>query len=208
MDIVLPAEVEYDIGSSEVAAFEGFEMTGKSYLAKQVHQKWPSVMYRPDWEGSLNDKVVRRGNRYIPGLVVVDLFKSILRRYCQPSLLIIDRWLAVSYVYRILYEQPSDCADLDEMVKSFRTAANGLRVVILHKSHADKSDAKFLYEKSLLSDHDDKYDQFASFEDYWKKYNIFNDAYLEFYQTKCPFPVYDLASIDNRILHEWRIDNE
>lgn len=204
MDLVLPEKLSTDIGSVDILVFEGFEMTGKSYLAKQVHDQWPSALYRPDWEGALSDKVVRRGNRFIPGLVVLDLLRSIREAHCQPPMIILDRWLAVSYVYRVLYGQASDCSNLEDMVESFKLAASPFNVVIVHKSHADKADAQRMFSTSVQdSDHSDQYDRFSSFEDYWQKYNQFNSEYLKFYEDKCPFHTYELSSYGNIILHEW-----
>ena len=74
----IPDELLSAIDNADVVVFEGFEMTGKSYLAKQVNQKYASILYRPDWEGAMTDRVVKRGNRFIPGLAVLGLWKQLM----------------------------------------------------------------------------------------------------------------------------------
>ena len=111
----IPEELLLAIDNADVVVFEGFEMTGKSYLAKQVNQKYASILYRPDWEGAMTDNVVRRGNRFIPGLAILGLWKQ-LSASVGPKRLLIDRWMAVSYVYQIQYNQPTDAVSLDELV--------------------------------------------------------------------------------------------
>ena len=41
----IPDELLSAIDNADVVVFEGFEMTGKSYLAKQVNQKYASILY-------------------------------------------------------------------------------------------------------------------------------------------------------------------
>lgn len=188
------------IDNADVVVFEGFEMTGKSYLAKQVNQRYDSILYRPDWEGAMNDQVVKRGNRFIPGLAILGLWKQLLESG-NPKRLLIDRWMAVSYVYQIQYNQSTDATNLDELVKAHILAADGINLVMIHKQHSSVEEAREMYEMSLKSlDHSDIYDHFSSFEDYYKAYQKFNDSYLKFYEECCPFPTYILSSLGNRIL--------
>lgn len=196
----IPEELLLAIDNADVVVFEGFEMTGKSYLAKQVNQKYASILYRPDWEGAMTDNVVRRGNRFIPGLAILGLWKQ-LSASVGPKRLLIDRWMAVSYVYQIQYNQPTDAVSLDELVKAHILAADGLNLVMVHKQHSSVEEAREMYELSLKSaDHSDIYDRFSSFEDYYEAYRKFNDSYLKFYEECCPFPTYILSSLGNRIL--------
>jgi hypothetical protein len=178
----IPEELLLAIDNADVVVFEGFEMTGKSYLAKQVNQKYASILYRPDWEGAMTDNVVRRGNRFIPGLAILGLWKQ-LSASVGPKRLLIDRWMAVSYVYQIQYNQPTDAVSLDELVKAHILAADGLNLVMVHKQHSSVEEARDMYELSLKSsDHSDIYDRFNSFEDYYEAYRKFNDSYLKFYE--------------------------
>ena len=196
----IPDELLSAIDNADVVVFEGFEMTGKSYLAKQVNQKYASILYRPDWEGAMTDRVVKRGNRFIPGLAVLGLWKQLMESGNTKRLLI-DRWMAVSYVYQIQYNQPTDATSLDELVKAHILAASGLNLVMIHKQHSSEEEARKMYEMSLKSlDHSDIYDHFSSFEDYYKAYQKFNDSYLRFYEECCPFPTYILSSLGNNIL--------
>lgn len=196
----IPEEVLVAINNADVAVFEGFEMTGKSYLARQINQRYDSILYRPDWEGAMNDQVVKRGNRFIPGLAILGLWKQLLESG-NPKRLLIDRWMAVSYVYQIQYNQSTDATNLDELVKAHILAASGLNLVMIHKQHSNEEEARKMYEMSLKSlDHSDIYDHFSSFEDYYKAYQKFNDSYLRFYEECCPFPTYILSSLGNRIL--------
>lgn len=196
----IPEEVLVAINNADVAVFEGFEMTGKSYLAKQINQRYDSILYRPDWEGAMNDQVVKRGNRFIPGLAILGLWKQLLESG-NPKRLLIDRWMAVSYVYQIQYNQSTDATNLDELVKAHILAADGMNLVMIHKQHSSAEEAREMYEMSLKSlDHSDIYDHFSSFEDYYKAYQKFNDSYLKFYEECCPFPTYILSSLGNRIL--------
>lgn len=196
----IPEEVLVAISNADVAVFEGFEMTGKSYLAKQINQRYDSILYRPDWEGAMNDQVVKRGNRFIPGLAILGLWKQLLESG-NPKRLLIDRWMAVSYVYQIQYNQSTDATNLDELVKAHILAADGMNLVMIHKQHSSVEEAREMYEMSLKSlDHSDIYDHFSSFEDYYKAYQKFNDSYLKFYEECCPFPTYILSSLGNRIL--------
>lgn len=196
----IPEEVLVAINNADVAVFEGFEMTGKSYLAKQINQRYDSILYRPDWEGAMSDQVVKRGNRFIPGLAILGLWKQLLESG-NPKRLLIDRWMAVSYVYQIQYNQSTDATNLDELVKAHILAADGMNLVMIHKQHSSAEEAREMYEMSLKSlDHSDIYDHFSSFEDYYKAYQKFNDSYLKFYEECCPFPTYILSSLGNRIL--------
>ena len=195
----LPKELLLSIDNADVVVFEGFEMTGKSYLAQQVNQKYASILYRPDWEGAMNDNVLRRGNRFVPGLAILGLWKQLFTSV--PKKLLLDRWMASSYVYQTQYNQPTDAVSLSELVKSHILAADGLNLVIVHKQHSSMEETRGLYELSLKSsDHLDIYDRFTSFEDYYETYQKFNDSYLNFYEEYCPFPTYILSSLGNEIL--------
>lgn len=204
---MVPVEVLDAIDDADVIVFEGFEMTGKSYLARYINSKYASVLYRPDWEGAMTDSVVSRGNRYIPGLAVLGLWKQLAgSSKLSPNKLLIDRWMAVSYVYQIRYNQKSDAMSLDDLVRAHHLAAEGLNLVIIHKQHEDEAEARQMYEMTHGSaDHSDIYDRFDTFEDYYKAYQAFNDTYLEFYREKCGFPTYVLSSLGNRILERRNI---
>lgn len=192
------------ISSADVIVFEGFEMTGKSYLAKLVNSEFNSILYRPDWEQAMVDEVVSRGNRYIAGLVVVDFWKSVHehdKKSVQPKLLI-DRWMTSSYVYQVRYDQKSDVVSLDKFVQAYSLVAKGLDIVIIHKQHSSREEAQKLYELSRRSsDHSDIYDKFDNFNEYYRAYSKFNDTYQEFYNTYCKFPVYVVSSLYNHLLN-------
>lgn len=200
----LPKEILDAIKSADVVVFEGFEMTGKSYLAKQISQTCDSILYRPDWEGSMTDRVVSRGNRYIPGLAALGFWKQIhsyMLQYDRSPVLLIDRWMAVSYVYQILYNQQSDAMSLDELIQAHDSAAEGLNLIIIHKQHEDEHEARRMYEISSGSaDHSDIYDRFDDFDTYYRSYLKFNDTYLDFYQNHCHFPTYLVSSLGNKLL--------
>ena len=206
----LPVEVLEAISAADVVVFEGFEMTGKSYLAKQINQDYDSILYRPDWEGSMTDKVVSRGNRYIPGLAALGLWKQFhpyLLEHGQSPKLLIDRCMAVSYVYQILYNQQSDAMSLDDLVQAHHSAAEGLNVIIIHKQHEDEHEARRMYEISSGSaDHSDIYDRFDDFDTYYRSYLKFNDTYLDFYQNHCHFPTYLVSSLGNKLLDRRNVE--
>lgn len=196
----IPEELLSAIDDSNVVVFEGFEMTGKSYLAKQINAKYASILYRPDWEGAMTDKVVKRGNRFIPGLAALGIWKQLLGSV-GPRKLLIDRWMAVSYVYQIQYNQPTDAANLTELVNSHILAADGLKLIMVHKQHSSIEEAQEMYTLSRNSaDHSDVYDRFNDFSDYYETYQRFNNSYLKFYEECCPFPVYIISSLGNKIL--------
>lgn len=200
MSLALPEELLTAVDDAEVVVFEGFEMTGKSYLAKQINQKYASILYRPDWEGAMTDAVVSRGNRFIPGLAILGLWKQ-LKSSNNPKRLLIDRWMAVSYVYQVQYNQPTDAKSVDDLVKAHILAANDLKLVMIHKQHSHMAEAREMYELSKdSSDHGDIYDRFLNFEDYYQAYRKFNDTYLDFYEKYCPFPTYIVSSLGNKIL--------
>lgn len=205
MIIDIPEELLCAVDDADVVVFEGFEMTGKSYLAKQINDKYASILYRPDWEGAMTDAVVSRGNRFIPGLAILGLWKQ-LRGSGNPKRLLIDRWMAVSYVYQTQYNQPTDAKNVDELVKAHILAADGLKLVMIHKQHSYMAEANEMYEVSKnSSDHGDIYDRFSSFGDYYETYRRFNEAYLQFYQDYCPFPTYIVSSLSNKILERRNI---
>lgn len=200
MSLTLPEELLVAVDDAEVVVFEGFEMTGKSYLAKQINQKYASILYRPDWEGAMTDAVVSRGNRFIPGLAILGLWKQ-LKSSNHPKRLLIDRWMAVSYVYQVQYNQPTDAKSVDDLVKAHILAADDLKLVMIHKQHSCMAEAREMYDLSKSSsDHGDIYDRFLNFEDYYQAYRKFNDTYLDFYEKYCPFPTYIVSSLGNTIL--------
>jgi hypothetical protein len=193
------------IDSADVIVFEGFEMTGKSTLAKQIANSYPpldTMIYRPDWESAMNDKVVSRGNRYIPGLTTIDFFKSIKSRspLTYPGKLLLDRWMAVAYVYQKAYNQVSDNTDMDHLIKSHVDVAKGLDIIFLHKKHLSKEEAREMYNitMSTSSEHEDIYDRFNGFEDYYRHYCKFESLYDEFYSL-IPFDVYKISSLTNKL---------
>ena len=110
----------YSSKNYSVLVFEGFEMTGKSRLLSEVKSELidsglQAIDYRPDWEDALNENVVSRGNRYIPGISVVEFFSKLND---LEKVLLLDRWVAVSYVYQKMYNQSSDCKDFESLIKS------------------------------------------------------------------------------------------
>lgn len=201
----LPEEVYPLIDKADIVVFEGFEMVGKSFLMKEIGKMFNlTISYRPDWEGAMSDSVISRGNRYIPGLAVVDFWKNASGNfYGSTPRLLIDRWIAVSYVYQSMYSQKNDLATQEALIESAKLVVDDLNIIFIHKKHASEEDAKAMYEftMSRSKEHDDIYDKFHDFEEYYQHYLQFEDCYEEFYR-RSGFPVVFLSSIGNEVLKE------
>lgn len=178
------------IESADIVVFEGFDMTGKSTLLHQYHDLNPDTFcYRPDWEQAMNDKVVGRGNRHIPGLAITQFWKDLLTAGIVDSSyqLLIDRFYAVSLVYQEIYHQQSDFSKPEDLQLAFDYAIDNLRVVIIHTTHYNEQEAKVIWEASSKDgDHSDSYDNFDSFVDYYQKFKNFDEVYEKVYNTKLP----------------------
>ena len=203
----LPEVLKDFIKQSDVLVFEGFDMVGKSHLLSQVYEELEyhtnkgTFKYRPDWEGCLSTNVVSRGNRYIPGIVLLDIWKSVIKStYSQPKLLI-DRWLAVSYVYSVLYDQKSDSKSSQDLIKAHVDAVGDLELTFIYKCHKDKNEAWRLYELANAdSDHEDEYDKFDNFDRYYETYQLAHSLYMDFFRNLDKFKVVVISSLDNEIL--------
>ena len=204
----LPASLVADIYYSGAVVLEGFEMVGKSYLLNGIKEKYeeynqPVLAYRPDWEGSLNDKVISRGNRYIPGIVLFDIWKN-LNSTSKPKLLL-DRWLASTYVYSIMYDQEQDCKYISDMIKGHEDAVGSdMKLIFIYKCHKNNDEAREFYDMAINdNDHSDKYDKFEDFEDYYRNYEKADALYRNFFKSMCKFKVYCISSIDNELIEEF-----
>ena len=204
----LPAPLLADIYNSDAVVLEGFEMVGKSYLLNVIKEKYeefkqPVLAYRPDWEGSLNDKVISRGNRYIPGIVLFDVWKN-LHSINKPKLLL-DRWLASTYVYSIMYDQEQDCKYISDMIKGHESAVgDNMRLIFIYKCHKTRGDASKFYDMAIRdAEHSDKYDKFEDFNDYYRNYEKADALYRNFFKSMCKFKVYCINSIDNELIEEF-----
>lgn len=203
MDMRIPDFLDKEIDKADIIVFEGFEMTGKSTLAREVELRYkPSFLYRPDWEEVLTTSVVSRGNRHIPGIAVVDTWGDmVLDGIIKPGTkLLLDRWMAVSVVYQQMYSQVTDSASPEALAKAFKKSARDFNVIFIHKNHGSIEEARKMYEitTQTSSEHADIYDKFTSFEDYYKAYLHFEECYEKFYSSPLnPFPVLKVSSLTN-----------
>lgn len=172
---------EYD-----VFIFEGFEMTGKTYMIDQMSKEMFDLDYYPyqdkvDWSVIYSDKILKRGNRYILGLRDIDNFGY---NHADHEKMLLDRSIASSYVYQQFYAQDHDYDSFDDVVESFNNIINknNIKVLFIYKYHYSIKDAKTIYNKSNSdSNHEDKYDKFSSFEDYYRTYCKFHRLFFDFF---------------------------
>lgn len=187
-----------------LVAFEGFEMTGKSTSIKKAISHTISKIgtdqdisiYRPSYD-SITDDIISKGNRYLLGLGAIDMF----RQMNDPNkILLLDRWVASSYVYMKYHHQISDCLSLDKLIKVHKECSEGLNPLFIHKFHKNEEEAEVMYDMSTRdSNHTDDYDRFSSFEDYWLKYLEHERLFEEFY-NKSRFAVIKITSYSNKII--------
>lgn len=203
MNMIIPEFLDKEIRGADIIVFEGFEMTGKSTLAREVESRYkPSFLYRPNWEEVLTTSVISRGNRHIPGIAIVDSWGDMILDGIIPgeTKLLLDRWMAVSVVYQQMYSQETDSASPEKLAEAFKMCARDLKVIFIHKNHGSIEEAKKMYEitTSTSSEHADIYDKFGSFEDYYKAYLHFEECYEKFYSSPLnPFPVFKVSSLTN-----------
>lgn len=206
MKLVIPEFLDKTIRDADIVVFEGFEMTGKSTLAKEVNLRYaPSYLYRPNWEEVLTTDVVSRGNRHIPGISIVDSWNDMISDGIidRKTKLLMDRWMAVSLVYQDMYQQSSDAISIDKLAEAFIASVRDLNLVFIHKAHASIDEAKEIYEISRRSsnDHNDIYDKFKDFNDYYNCYLKFEECYDRFYKSsRNPYPAYRVSSLTNEII--------
>lgn len=193
LNLIRDIESKYDI-----VIYEGFDMVGKTYLLNKLMNSNDDVVdvkYKPNWN-IMNDKVVSRGNRHIVGLAVIELFSDILNTSGRNLRLIIDRGLPSSVVYKSLYNQKSDY-DEDELIKAFNLSVDGSKVLIIHKNHKSKEDALKFYENAVSdNDHNDDYDVFGSFDDYYEKYLLAEELYNKIYNKLQEFSNITIMKVD------------
>lgn len=204
----LPVPVVGAIRQSDAVVFEGFDMTGKSYLLDTIKSELGNKVwnYRPDWEGCLSDKVVSRGNRYIPGIALFDVWNNLVSNSGSKLeiTLLLDRWLASPYVYGMLYDQETDYETFSDMIIAHEKAVGDLKVVFIYKCHKDIDEAKRFYDMSTKdSAHEDGYDKFESFDDYYYNYCKADTLYHNFFRDMCNFKVYCISSMTNELLEEF-----
>lgn len=202
MDIIIPEFLDKEISKADIIVFEGFEMTGKSTLAHEIERRYkPNFLYRPDWEEVLPSSVVSRGNRYIPGIAMVDAWGDMMLDGIIPpgTKLLLDRWMASSLVYYEIYNQSADFKDMNSLVNAFKKSARDFKVLFIHKNHASREEARTMYDitKKNSSSHNDAYDHFNGFDDYFVNYLSFEKVYDKFYSDVSPFPVMKLSSLTN-----------
>lgn len=203
MNIIIPEFLDKEIIRADIIVFEGFEMTGKSTLAKFVESNYkPSFLYRPDWEGTLSTDVISRGNRHIPGLSIVDNWGDLILEGIVNSRtkLLLDRWMAVSVVYQQMYNQTTDSLSPEKLAESFIRSVRDFNLLFIHKNHRSEEEARTMYEITMenSSDHEDVYDKFRDFEDYYKAYLYFEECYDRFYKSVLnPFKVLKISSLTN-----------
>lgn len=203
MNMVIPESLDNEIRKADIIVFEGFEMTGKSTLARVVESRYkPSFLYRPNWEEVLTTSVISRGNRHIPGIAIVDSWGDMVLDGIIPAgtKLLLDRWMAVSVVYQQMYGQITDSASPEVLAEAFQKSARDFNVIFIHKNHASIEEAQKMYEitTQTSNEHTDMYDKFGDFDEYYKAYLHFEECYDRFYRSALnPFPVFKVSSLTN-----------
>lgn len=173
----------YDTSNNEIVdkkvfIVEGFDMVGKTTAIKNFLPDYDTYFANHD----LTDKVVGRDKSWVIGYGVLDLLSQIHSRDIK---LVINRGVASSYVYSILYD---DQSSLDERVLQWYRHNDFFvnQVGHIYVSHFNEVSARQIYENSLHRETNPnelsaKYDRFNSFEEYWELYQeadrLFNQTY-------------------------------
>lgn len=158
-----------------IIIYEGYEMTGKTTaLDHDSTGFYNPLIYKPNYLELLTDSLLKRGNRFLPGLITTDLFSHISPEYN----LVLDRWSLSSVVYMEYYDQVSD-SDKDCIIKSSIKALHNTPTTIYYMYHKSRSSAKIIYDQSHKdNNHNDIYD-LSDFDEYIRTYNEFNQLFLQ-----------------------------
>lgn len=170
------------INDYDILVVEGYDMVGKSTLISNLvsimstldfHRVRPVVVFRPDYDNLCYDDVIDKSNRLVIGLSVLDFIRSD-KNYNK--LTIFDRGLPSGIVYSALYQDNklNKC-----MIDSYIDLYLNMKTCILYINHESKSSAMVKYNKSILdNNHEDDYDKFSSFDEYYSTYLKFNKEFI------------------------------
>lgn len=175
-----------DILLKDIVIVEGFEMVGKSTVIENLFVEEGYTNYHATHD--LTDATVGRNNSWTIGYGVLDFLKQYNQNFLThfPAKVAIDRGVFSSYVYQKLYGPEGD---LDSKVLEHYTNDKFFHNEVTHcyVRPANESVSRMLWENSKKRPKNpnalsNSYDQFSTFEDYWKMYKRAEDLFFESYK--------------------------
>ena len=167
---------------STVSIYEGFDLVGKTTLAKEISK---SGIYRPDY--SKIDKFYSRNLAFMFSYSQADIFcymKDDL--LCELPNLFYDRGLASSYVYSRLYKDEYPELPMEVVLDYFDKLSHIFeRVIVIHVTHSSRVSAEAMYDH-FVSHNDrihERYDTFSDFNEYWERFNYAETLFGEVYDA-------------------------
>lgn len=157
-----------------ICIVEGFDMVGKSLYVSRFMSKYKQ--YTPNHD--LTDMTVGRGKSWVIGYGIIDFLSQV--HDDNNSNVVINRGICSSIVYGDIYENGEVGPETISYYKNSKFFHEN--VDILYFCHSSKNIAEIIYNKSQSrsvnpNEISAKYDKFKSFEDYWKTYCEFDEAF-------------------------------
>lgn len=169
--------MECKMFDKDIYVVEGFDRVGKtSFMKKELPDFY---IYHATHD--LTDQTVGRNNSWVIGYGVMDF----LQQVHELQEIVIDRGVFSSYVYQRLYGPKGV---LDPRVLDYYKNNKFFHEDVGHiyVRHHDVDSAREIYIKSQSREKNpnqlsNKYDQFNTFDDYWKLYSMADALFSEVY---------------------------
>lgn len=182
---------EKDI-SSNLLICEGFELLGKTKFIKENFSDSIYMYYRPSYDTMSIDEYLPRNERWQLGLSVLDFLGQNIDRL-DNKVLILDRSFPSHYVYSRLYPTHKPSINESGIYDRYISLYKKLYGSMFYFYHDDKDFAEYIYKKGMKRTQLDIYDNFTTFDKYWKVYQEANTKFIEFF-TKYSMKVCFISS--------------
>lgn len=164
-----------------IVIVDGFDMVGKDLFIKEVYPN--CQMYHPSH--NLTDATIGRHQSWVIGHSIVEFLEQVSKIAITENI-VINRGITSSIVYSRIYgnkEIPSQVIDWYLNNDFFKN-----RIKHIYIKHKNEKTAKLIYDLSKKREVPDnqisrKFDQFNSFEFYWRMYSIAHLKFLEAYES-------------------------
>lgn len=157
---------------SEIDVYEGFDLVGKTTLARGRRTEVP--VYRPDYDVLDRNGYDRKAIAFMFGIAQSDLLRHMRGSGFHLPDMALDRGPVSSYVYSRIYPTDPEIP-VDVVVRYLTNLSQAFDAVrIDHVSHSSRKSAQSIYEHFLADSGrvHEELDSFDGFDAYWNRYML------------------------------------